>query len=259
MRQLLDVSESEWFRAISTDRVASSFFTCGSPFCNEKAVRLVERSQGTADGGVGVEQPQKLLHNNVNDKARSARPTVPVARSKPASDSVRFSPSARAQETRRCANVQLTAHEAVDHNRVTDSTLESRTQQSAHDAAWPRHSLPQIERDAIHGRCLLRGEDRPAQRFGDVRQGTSSLREHLQPAQIAFGPAALRRTQRHTQPRCFFLCRIQAAVQRARDSSSRHLLLRKRREAAYLLLRPGALFRPFWSRHDRPPFHQRFQ
>ena len=89
----------------------------------KKAVRLVERSQGTADGGVGVEQPQKLLHNNVNDKARSARPTVPVARSKPASDSVRFSPSARAQETRRCANVQLTAHEAVDHNRVTDSTF----------------------------------------------------------------------------------------------------------------------------------------
>ena len=154
------------------------FSRADRPSAMKKAVRLVERSQGTADGGVGVEQPQKLLHNNVNDKARSARPTVPVARSKLASESVRFSPSARAQETRRCANVQLTAHEAVDHNRVTDSTIGARCRMAstfiAADRArcdsrtlpspWRRSSCPEIWRckagNVVASRASSAGADR---------------------------------------------------------------------------------------------------
>ena len=108
-----------------------------------------------------------------------------------------------------------------------------------------RRLLPQIQRDAIHGSCLLGGEDRPAQRPRDVRQGTLPLGEHLKTTQVALGPSALRRTQRHTQPGRFFLRRIQTAVQRTRNDSRRHLLLRQSRETAYFLLSPGALFRTF--------------
>ena len=108
-----------------------------------------------------------------------------------------------------------------------------------------RRLLPQIQRDAIYRSCLLGGEDRPAQRPRDVRQGTLPLGEHLKTTQVALGPSALRRTQRHTQPGCFLLRRIQTAVQRTRNDSRRHLLLRQSRETAYFLLSPGALFRTF--------------
>src|SRR4029078_3800467 len=73
-------------------------------------------------------------------------------------------------------------------------------------SARPSTLLPQIERDPIHGSCLLGGEDRPAQRFGDEGQRTSPLGERLQAAQIALRPAPFSRPQRHTQPGCFFLC-----------------------------------------------------
>ena len=165
--------------------------------------------------GLGARQRSKVRQQNVNDESRfNARP-------------------------------RASRHATKFGKRNTRPTAVGAPLRPARCGGALRRLLPQIQRDAIHGSCLLGGEDRPAQRPRDVRQGTLPLGEHLKTTQVALGPSALRRTQRHTQPGRFLLRRIQTAVQRTRNDSRRHLLLRQSGETPYFLLSPGALFRTF--------------